>query len=78
MIPVSEDPASRGDMCAGACLVTNPWAAAAPASGGEEEPNLAINYLDFVVRRGKHRNPAIYNYLLSLLAEQVRKGGGRW
>jgi hypothetical protein len=42
-----------------------------PADGADDGGNLAVNYLDFVVRRGKHRNPAIYNYLLSLLAEQV-------
>lgn len=33
---------------------------------------MAINYLSFVVRNGKHDNAAVVNYLLSLLAEQVR------
>ncbi len=34
--------------------------------------HVAINYLSFVVRHGKGENAAVVNYLLSLLAEQVR------
>ena len=48
-------------------------ASAGGASGdaGAPSEDYAVQYLDFVVRKGRHKNPAIYNYLLSLLAENV-------
>jgi hypothetical protein len=47
-------------------------AGAGAGSGGGDGENFAMSYLDYIVRRGRVKNPAIYNYLLSLYAEQVR------
>lgn len=36
-----------------------------------EEQEVIVSYLSFVIRRGKHKSSAVYNYLLSLYAERV-------
>ena len=55
------------------CCGCRTGASAGGASGdaGAPSEDYAVQYLDFVVRKGRHKNPAIYNYLLSLLAENV-------
>ena len=39
------------------------------AASGDDD--IIVSYLSFVIRRSKHKSPAVYNYLLSLYAEKV-------
>jgi hypothetical protein len=53
-------------------LVRYSTKAAAAAGSVPADQDAIISYLSFVIRRGKHKSSAVYNYLLSLYAERVR------
>ena len=40
------------------------------AEGDTESEDYAVKYLRFVTAQGEHKDPAIYNYLVSLYAKQ--------